>query len=55
LGDDYNDIEILQGFMHSYAMANAVNEATKAANHVTLSNDDDGVYHALSKLFNIYI
>ncbi len=45
-GDNYNDIEMLEGISHSVAMGNAVSEAKKVASFVTRHIEDDGVYHA---------
>lgn len=42
-GDSDNDIEMLQMTTHSYAMDNAKESVKSVANHVCLSNDDDGV------------
>jgi len=52
-GDDYNDIEMLKGFKYSFAMGNACDEVKSYANHVTLSNDKEGIYHALSAILQI--
>lgn len=49
-GDNENDIEMLQLTRHSYAMQNAAVKAQEAAQHVTsLSNEQDGVAHTLTK------
>lgn len=42
-GDDSNDIEMLRLCGTGVAVANAVPEALKAADEVTLTNDEDGV------------
>lgn len=42
-GDDSNDVEMLKLCGTGVAVANAVPEALKAADEVTLSNDEDGV------------
>ncbi len=42
-GDDQNDLEMLRICGKGVAVANAVPEILKAANEVTLSNDEDGV------------
>ena len=42
-GDDQNDIEMLKLCGKGIAVANAVPEALKVADEVTLSNDEDGV------------
>lgn len=52
-GDDYNDIEMLKGFMHSVAMGNASDEVKRCARFVTLGNDEEGIHHALSNIFKL--
>lgn len=42
-GDDGNDLEMLQLCGVGVAVANALPEIKKVADHVTLSNDEDGV------------
>jgi len=42
-GDDLNDIDMLAYAGTGVAMANALEEAKAAANHICGSNDDDGV------------
>ncbi len=44
-GDDHNDYELIVGSGIGVAMENAENAIKEAANHITLSNDDDGVAH----------
>jgi Cof subfamily protein (haloacid dehalogenase superfamily) len=46
-GDDTPDIGMFSLFGHSIAMGNAHASLKKAASYVTLSNDEDGVVHAL--------
>lgn len=49
-GDNENDIEMLQLTRHSYAMQNAAVKAKEVAQYVTtLSNEQDGVAHTLTK------
>jgi Cof subfamily protein (haloacid dehalogenase superfamily) len=48
-GDHYNDISMLEVAGLSIAVANAPAAVQQAAMHVTLSNDADGVAHAIHK------
>lgn len=41
-GDDRNDIEMLKAVGVGVAMGNAIDEVKVAANHIALSNDEDG-------------
>ena len=45
-----NDIEMLNAFNNSYAMANADEIVFNHANYKTLSNDDGGIYHIIKNL-----
>lgn len=49
-GDGYNDIPMLQFAGLGVAMGNAAEEIKKAADMVTLSNNDDGVVNVLESL-----
>lgn len=49
-GDGQNDIDMLKAVKYSYAMANAAAEVKQAASFMTLTNDEDGVYHIISTL-----
>lgn len=51
-GDDYNDIGMLRGCGLGVAVANAIPEAKQAADHITGSNDDDGVAQFLERLLD---
>lgn len=53
-GDDYNDVEMLSGFEHSFAMGNAADEVKSIANHVTLGNDEDGIDYAIKNILKIF-
>lgn len=53
IGDDRNDVEMLAAFEHSVAMGNACPEAKAAATHTAPSNDDDGVYHAVTSILKL--
>lgn len=48
-GDSFNDIEMLQAVGHSFAMENAEEEVKKIVQHVTTSNNDDGIAIVLDK------
>ena len=52
-GDDYNDLEMIRAFPESVAMGNVCPELKAAAKYVTLSNDDDGIAHALKQLLHL--
>lgn len=49
IGDNFNDIEMLQVTPNSVVMENAPEEIKHYANDVTLSNDENGVAHAIRK------
>ncbi|MFD0049734.1 Cof-type HAD-IIB family hydrolase [Actinomycetes bacterium NPDC127524] len=49
-GDGYNDIEMLEAIGTGIAMGNGVAEAKEAADMVTDSCSEDGIYNALLKL-----
>lgn len=48
-GDGYNDITMLQFAGLGVAMENATEQTKKAADYITLSNDDDGVAFVIQK------
>lgn len=50
IGNDINDIAMLQGASCSIAMGNAIPEAKQAARLHTLDNDSDGVAHAIDRI-----
>lgn len=50
-GDGYNDLTMLQYAGMGVAMANAKQEVKDVADFVTLSNDEDGVAHAIEKFW----
>ncbi len=52
-GDGHNDLGMIQTFGCGIAMGNAVKELKKVAKHVTLSNDEHGVNHALRDILKI--
>ena len=49
MGDNYNDIDMLEYAGLGIAMGNAPDDVKKYANDVTLTNDEDGVAIALKK------
>lgn len=49
MGDNYNDIDMLEYAGVGVAMGNAPEYVKKHANYVTLTNDEDGVGKALEK------
>jgi hydroxymethylpyrimidine pyrophosphatase-like HAD family hydrolase len=49
LGDYYNDLDMIEYAGLGIAMGNAPDDVKEKANDITLSNDEDGVYHALKK------
>lgn len=52
-GDGFNDVQLVQTAGLGIAMANACDQVLRAADYVTLSNDEDGVAAALDKfIFN---
>lgn len=53
IGDNYNDMDIMDTVGLSISMKNAPEEVKKHADSVTLSNDEDGVAYALKKIFKI--
>ena len=53
IGDNLNDVELLESAGLGVAMANAPGQVKAAADHVTRSNDEDGVAHALVELLGI--
>lgn len=46
-GDSWNDLEMLSHVGLGIAMGNAEEEIKEAANYITKSNDEDGIYQAL--------
>jgi Cof subfamily protein (haloacid dehalogenase superfamily) len=53
-GDHYNDIEMLKGVGIGVAMGNAQIEVKHAADFVTQSNEEDGIYEGLKHFGLIY-
>ena len=50
-GDNYNDIELLEGVGHGVAVGNAREEVKAVANQITLGNKEDGVAITLEELY----
>lgn len=48
-GDGFNDLAMLRFAGMGVAMANAADEVKAVADRVTLSNDEDGVAHAVAQ------
>lgn len=51
MGDGYNDLSMIQFAGLGIAMGNAQEPVKKAANYITLSNEEDGVAEAIDKFF----
>lgn len=50
-GDSLNDIDMLKNCGIGVVMENGLDEVKEVANHITLSNNEDGVYHFLEKTY----
>jgi hydroxymethylpyrimidine pyrophosphatase-like HAD family hydrolase len=50
-GDNYNDVEMINGVGMGVAVANAREETKKVANKITDASIDDGVAKTLEELF----
>ena len=50
-GDNYNDIQMLEGVGLGVAVSNAKEEVKKVANQITSSNIEDGVAQTLHEIF----
>ncbi|WFR59709.1 Cof-type HAD-IIB family hydrolase [Anaerocolumna sp. AGMB13025] len=48
-GDGYNDLSMIQYAGMGVAMANAQEVVKKAADYITLSNDEDGIAHVINE------
>jgi Cof subfamily protein (haloacid dehalogenase superfamily) len=48
-GDSLNDLEMLEFVQHGIAMGNAKEEVKKAADDITNSHDEDGIYNSFKK------
>lgn len=49
IGDNYNDINMIEFAGLGIAMGNAPDDVKQHADHITLSNDEDGVAEAIKK------
>jgi Cof subfamily protein (haloacid dehalogenase superfamily) len=52
IGDNQNDIEMIQSSGFGVAMGNAIPELKKKADWITAANDDDGLALAIEKVLN---
>jgi len=52
-GDDFNDFEMISEYKHSVAMGNAEEAIKKAATHITLTSDEDGVHYAIANILKL--
>ncbi|EGO62480.1 Cof-type HAD-IIB family hydrolase [Acetonema longum] len=53
IGDNYNDISMLERVGISVAIGNAEEDVKKICKHVSLSNDQNGVAHIINKLLKL--
>lgn len=53
-GDGYNDISMIEFAGLGVAMENANDTVKKAADYITLSNDNEGILHVVNKFIPIY-
>lgn len=51
IGNDYNDISMLDAASFSIAVSNAFTDVKKHADYITKSNDEDGVAIVLEKIY----
>jgi len=49
IGDNYNDVSMMERVKYSVAMGNANDDIKKVCNYVTDSNEQNGVAHAIQK------
>src|SRR5699024_1909755 len=52
-GDEDNDLEMIKYAKHGIAMENGLDELKHVANHVTYSNNDDGIGRYLNDFFHL--
>lgn len=52
-GDSYNDLTMIKYAGLGVAMENGKPPVKEAADYITLSNDEDGVAHVISKFFHV--
>lgn len=53
-GDGYNDLELMERAVYSFAMRNAVPELKDAAQYVTDSNEEDGVLQTIIQMLTLH-
>ena len=53
IGDGYNDLSMIKFAGMGIAMGNAQEPVKKAADYITLTNDEDGVAEAIERIFNV--
>ena len=53
IGDGYNDLSMIKFAGMGVAMGNAQEPVKKAADYITLTNDEDGVAEAIERIFNV--
>lgn len=51
IGDNYNDLDMIEYAEIGVAMGNAPDEVKAVADEITLSNDENGIKHILQKYF----
>ncbi|HLR18509.1 MAG TPA: Cof-type HAD-IIB family hydrolase [Staphylococcus sp.] len=54
-GDEDNDLEMIKYAKHGVAMENGLDELKHVANHITYSNNDDGIGRYLNEYFQLNI
>ncbi|WP_246938632.1 Cof-type HAD-IIB family hydrolase [Bacillus pinisoli] len=52
-GDEDNDLEMIEYAGHGIAMGNAINELKTLSNHVTKTNEEDGIAHYLEEILKL--
>lgn len=52
-GDGYNDIELMERAVYSFAVRNAVQELKDAANFITRSNEEDAVMKTIMQILSL--
>ena len=52
-GDEDNDLEMIDYAGTGVAMGNGIEQLKSVANHITLSNEEDGIAIFLEEKFNI--
>jgi Cof subfamily protein (haloacid dehalogenase superfamily) len=52
-GDDLNDIDLFNKCENTVAVSNATIEIKNIAKYITLSNDEDGIFHFLKSYYKI--